>query len=212
MVPVVAGSNKGTQELKAQLAAAVGKSETQRDSLVPEIREAATALLTELGQGGEVFAPLEIERALIDKGGAAEQRFTMATGEPGSALLEQYRDSLTREGRSVAALEARTRYAWIDEVVTRVQTRSAQERGVTDIIDRATSHPLIGTVLFFLIMATVFQAVFSWAGPIMDLIDDATSYVGGLVEAALPPGALSSLIVDGVIAGVGGRDHLPARR
>jgi ferrous iron transport protein B len=52
-------------------------------------------------------------------------------------------------------------------------------------------------------MAIVFQAVFAWATPIMDLIDSATSILGGRVHAALGDGALASLIADGVIAGVG---------
>ena len=59
-------------------------------------------------------------------------------------------------------------------------------------------------MLFLLVMAAVFQAVFSWATPLMDLIDAATSATGEWVRALLPDGALASLLVDGVIAGVGG--------
>jgi ferrous iron transport protein B len=52
-------------------------------------------------------------------------------------------------------------------------------------------------------MAVVFQAVFAWATPIMDFIDAATSGLGASVGATLGEGAFSSLIADGVIAGVG---------
>ena len=63
---------------------------------------------------------------------------------------------------------------------------------------------VIGTVLFILVMAAVFQAVFSWATPLMEIIDTATSATGEWVRALLPDGALASLLVDGAIAGVGG--------
>jgi ferrous iron transport protein B len=55
----------------------------------------------------------------------------------------------------------------------------------------------------FLVMAIVFQAVFAWATPIMDLIDDGTAALGASVATVLGGGAFSSLIADGVIAGVG---------
>ena len=52
-------------------------------------------------------------------------------------------------------------------------------------------------------MAVVFQAVFAWATPIMDMIDDVTVSLGIAVTAQLGDGALASLVADGVIAGVG---------
>jgi ferrous iron transport protein B len=58
-------------------------------------------------------------------------------------------------------------------------------------------------VLFVLVMATVFQAVFSWATPLMDLIDGATTALADAARSVLPEGALTSLLVDGAIAGVG---------
>ena len=72
-----------------------------------------------------------------------------------------------------------------------------------DRLDRITNHPVLGTLLFLLVMSTVFQAVFSWATPLMDLIDAGTGALGEAVRGSLPPGAISSLIVDGIIAGVG---------
>ena len=60
-----------------------------------------------------------------------------------------------------------------------------------------------GTIGLFLVMAIVFQAVFAWATPIMDLIDSGTSILVARVHASLGDGALASLIADGVIAGVG---------
>ena len=201
VVPVIAGTNQGTADIKAALEQAIQQPFADRASLVPEIRQAASDLLN-INKRLTKLSLLEVERALIDKEGGAEQRFINAVGAGAAALLDEQREILA-PGSNVAALEARTRYAWIDATVAQVEGREKRSGNWVDVIDQITSHPLIGAILFFAIMATVFQAVFSWAGPIMDAIDDATVYLGGIVSTTLPPGALSSLIVDGVIAGVG---------
>jgi len=201
VVPVIAGTNQGTADIKAALEQAIQQPFADRASLVPDIRQAADNILKENNKLTHLSL-LEVERALIDKEGGAEQRFIDAVGAGATAILDDQRETLA-PGSNVAALEARTRYAWIDATVAQVERREKRSRNWVDVIDQITSHPLIGAILFFAIMATVFQAVFSWAGPIMDAIDDATVYLGGVVSATLPPGALSSLIVDGVIAGVG---------
>ena len=85
----------------------------------------------------------------------------------------------------------------------RVETRGKPVRSIFDRVDRITNHPLIGAILFVLVMGTVFQAVFSWATPIMGLIDNGTAWLSGSLLALLPSGALASLLVDGIIAGVG---------
>ena len=202
VVPVIAGSNHGTADIKQALEQAIQQPPSERASLVPEIRQAAADIRAENESIEQRLSLLEVERALIDKAGGAEQRFMQVTGSEGEAILEKKRHVLAPTS-NVAALEARTRYAWIDKTVTQVEARKTRTKTWIDAIDQVTSHPLIGAILFFVIMATVFQAVFSWAGPIMDAIDDATVYLGSIVAASLPPGAISSLIVDGVIAGVG---------
>ncbi len=202
IVPIVAGYDQGTADIRRALETAISRPIASSVRIVPALNAAAKELCSQIQQHNKTLTLLEIERAIIDKDGAAEQRFQNTLGDDALSLLEQTRNRLA-PGGSVAALEARTRYAWIDKLVAQVEIRSARKRILTDRIDQITSHPLIGAVLFFLIMATVFQAVFSWAGPIMDTIDAATASMGTAVAAALPTGALSSLIVDGVIAGVG---------
>ncbi|MBB2203836.1 ferrous iron transport protein B [Gluconacetobacter takamatsuzukensis] len=70
-------------------------------------------------------------------------------------------------------------------------------------LDRWFLHPVWGMVILFALMFVMFQAVFSWAQPVMDLLDAGTAALGQAVGAVLPDGALRSLIVDGVIAGAG---------
>jgi ferrous iron transport protein B len=52
-------------------------------------------------------------------------------------------------------------------------------------------------------MAVVFQAVFAWATPLVDLIDGGVGALGAALGAVLPEGVVRSFVVDGAIAGVG---------
>jgi ferrous iron transport protein B len=64
-------------------------------------------------------------------------------------------------------------------------------------------HPVAGPVLLAALLFCVFQAVFSWAEAPMDWIDAGVGWLGDAVRALLPTGPLQSLLVDGLIAGVG---------
>ena len=72
-----------------------------------------------------------------------------------------------------------------------------------EAIDRVLTHRVAGPVIFVVLMGAVFQSVFAWAQPAMDLIDLLVNRVGTSVAHAMPAGALRSLLVDGIIAGVG---------
>ena len=74
---------------------------------------------------------------------------------------------------------------------------------VRDRIDRVLTHRLLGPVIFLLLMGAVFQSVFAWAQPAMDMIDHLVGHFGAFVNSMLPAGPLQSLLVDGIIAGVG---------
>jgi len=64
-------------------------------------------------------------------------------------------------------------------------------------------HPLWGMLLLAATLFLMFQAVFSWAQPLMDGIEGGVSAVSALVNEHMPEGALRSLLADGVIAGTG---------
>src|SRR5512133_1864337 len=69
-----------------------------------------------------------------------------------------------------------------------------------DAIDRVVLHRIWGMPLLALMLFLMFQAVFSWAQWPMDWIKTAMQGVGTLLQAALPPGVLRSLLVDGIVA------------
>ena len=71
-------------------------------------------------------------------------------------------------------------------------------------IDNIVMHPVWGLVLLATVLFLIFQAVFSWANVPMDLIKELMAAVGDWTTSTMDDGPLRSLLVDGVIAGVGG--------
>lgn len=61
----------------------------------------------------------------------------------------------------------------------------------------------MGVILLFLILFVIFQAVYAWATPMMDGLEALVTTIGNVIANWLPEGILKSLIVDGIIAGVG---------
>ncbi len=101
-----------------------------------------------------------------------------------------------------AAIEARyARVTQIHRAVTR-ETRPNQET-FSDRLDRVFTHKVWGLLIFVVLMALMFQSIFTFAKFPMDALQHGVGWFGGQVGRVLPPGALHSLLVNGVIAGVG---------
>ena len=69
--------------------------------------------------------------------------------------------------------------------------------------DAVALHPIFGPILLAALMFLMFQAVFTWASVPMDMIDAGKTALGSAVENALPQGFFRTLLVSGVIEGVG---------
>ncbi|NBW96055.1 MAG: ferrous iron transporter B [Planctomycetia bacterium] len=107
--------------------------------------------------------------------------------------------------RPPAARDAIARYAWIDGIAADVIRRSDRTgRSRSEAIDAILTHRVWGTLVFAMVMLALFTSIFRLASPAMDLISAGMDGVAAQVEASLPEGPLRSLLVDGVLAGVGG--------
>jgi ferrous iron transport protein B len=120
-------------------------------------------------------------------------------------VVEGARERLSRSNPQWWQEPLTARYRWIEQI-TEGAVRGAQTTrpSVTERIDRLVTHRFFGPLLLLLVMAVVFQAIFSWATLPMDLIDRGFGALGELTRARMPAGLLTDLLVDGVIAGVGG--------
>ncbi len=85
-----------------------------------------------------------------------------------------------------------------------VQKSENKKLSNTEKIDNILLHPVFGYIIFFGILFFIFQAVYAWSGPLMDGVDNTFSSLGEYVATILPEGPLNSLIVNGIIAGIGG--------
>ena len=74
---------------------------------------------------------------------------------------------------------------------------------LTGKIDTALLHPVGGLVILMALLFVMFQAVFTWATPLMDGIEAGMAALGAGVAGFVPDGLLQSLIIDGLISGVG---------
>ncbi|HEX8841868.1 MAG TPA: ferrous iron transporter B, partial [Sphingomicrobium sp.] len=89
------------------------------------------------------------------------------------------------------------------EIATAAVVSETPVRRWTHRLDAVLLHPILGPLILAVIMFVMFQAVFAWSEAPKSWIEDGVAWLGAQASAALPPGLLRSMAVDGAIAGVG---------
>ncbi|MGV8826160.1 ferrous iron transport protein B [Methylibium petroleiphilum] len=133
---------------------------------------------------GHAALRAEIERQALRFGAAADTAALPAAAAPAPTTAE-----LQREVRRILAVAA---------------PEALQFERFDHRIDAVVMHPVWGLVLLATLLFLIFQAVFSWANLPMDAIKDGMAWLAEQTTARVAEGPLRSLLVDGVIAGVGG--------
>lgn len=152
---------------------------------------------------GAIARPL-VERLLLDTSGYLEKHLLTNGRASLTGELRSARERLAQAGCKVPAVEAMARYSWVAQVLEGVVTRPAvRPKTFSDRIDRLLTHRLWGSVFFLAMMVLVFQSVFRVAAWPMEWIEMAIGALSGWVRQWLPAGALESLLVKGLIGGVG---------
>ena len=105
------------------------------------------------------------------------------------------------EADSAAVLEATQRE--VRRILDIVIKNAGKTQTVGDRIDAVVLHPVLGYLILATLLFLIFQAVFSWSKLPMDLIKDGVDGLGKTVQAAMSEGLLRSLLVDGILSGVG---------
>lgn len=97
------------------------------------------------------------------------------------------------------------RYHFISNAVQEsVRHGDLEAHSFSEKVDRLLTHKVLGLVVLVAVLLLVFQTIFSWANVPMDLLEKGFGALGDAARAGLPEGILTDLIVDGIIAGVGG--------
>ncbi|MFS8974209.1 ferrous iron transport protein B [Cupriavidus necator] len=94
-------------------------------------------------------------------------------------------------------------HAEVNRLLAAAVSMPARTAALDDRLDRIVLHPLFGLLLLAVLLFLMFQAVFSWAEPLMDGIEGGVHWAGELLGTWLPDGMLKSLLVDGLVAGLG---------
>jgi ferrous iron transport protein B len=97
------------------------------------------------------------------------------------------------------------RYSFIADVVQEsVKQETTDKPTLSEKIDKFLTHKIFGLFFLVVILLLVFQTIFSWATLPMDLLEQGFGAFGDFTRVHLPEGLLTDLVVDGIIAGVGG--------
>lgn len=205
VVPTVARADVGTQELITIIERATETRPLMKRIDWPAHVVTATAeIRATLGAAAEGLTEVEIRRILFDARSAVLDRVEHADDFP-DKTLPQIRKRIWDAGFNPLAAEALLQYRHLDELLEGVSTtEDTKGSPISESIDRIMIHRGWGLAIFVGMMYLMFQSVYAWASPFMDVIDAGKTWVqngtSGWFEK-LP--MLQSLMTDGVFEGVG---------
>ena len=204
VIPTIATRGEGLDVLRKAMLTVLDLPKPVRPfTLSPELNDAIAPLTDSLVANGvsTTFAAHDALRLLAVprlESWYGKARDTIAP------MVDEARIAVAAAGSNPRSIEAELRYGWSSGVVARtVMHHNAGARTSSDRIDAIVLHRVWGPLFFVAVMALVFQGIFTWAQPAMNLVEWSISKFGDGVGALLPQGDLRGLLVDGVIGGVG---------
>jgi len=209
VLPIVASNGRGVPELRAKIVATLRNPVEIKPRLFCQLpgrfRIEATGL-------ADLLADTFKERRLQ----ATAEALLLLSNEKALASSREHYPQKIQDAVAAARRRLETngvdwrgapiewRYARVAEIQQAVTAELAPPgETFSDKLDRVLTHKIWGTLIFIGIMTLMFQSIFTFAQLPMDLLKNGVGWIGTLVGHLLPPGDLHSLLVSGVIAGVG---------
>lgn len=121
-----------------------------------------------------------------------------------SAIALRNAQYFTQVADTIDNLDATVLYQEADTIIAHAVREKGALPNWHERLDSLLLHPFWGMVILLIVLFVMFQAVYSWAAPLMDGLDSLVNTLGTWITAQLGSGLLQSLLVDGVLAGVGG--------
>lgn len=128
------------------------------------------------------------EKLLVENEASEQNMASVGDDALNAIISDKARDSYKSQAKALA------KGAIISETLTREWTRS---------LDNILLHPVGGVLVLLSLMFIMFQAVYAWSGPPMDIIDSGFSWAAALVDGGMADGFIKSFLMNGLIAGVG---------
>jgi len=207
VIPTVALKKEGIDELLAALEKSIESPKKMVAIQWPEAFERAIRHVGSILEHkfGEKLTDVELRRILFDAESAVADRFKWSREERKSVLAHA-RKPIFESGLNAYSAEAVLHYRHLQELMCETICQGQDCMNArSESIDRLLTHRVWGLVIFVGMMWFVFQAVYTWAGPLMDAIEFLTVWTQTTVGAFLESTPmLQSLVVDGIIGGFGG--------
>jgi ferrous iron transport protein B len=207
IIPTVGSRKSGIKELLLALRSTLLISTNARSWQLPEKikleHHELTSLLVTNENLNERAAYFEAQNLL-----STPQTIESFNGSYTKELLSHLKrdhEALDALGFDRFSIFVESRYQWIKKVCDECVTVKPKidQLSVSDKIDTIVTHKVWGYVIFFSVMAIIFQTIFTWANLPMELIGQGFDWLGTQVGHLIPPGDLHDLVVNGAISGVG---------
>lgn len=205
VVPVLGHKAQGLDILKDAIVRNLAEPKVSNPAVEypPALEDAVDHLAERLARAGMDIARADIRRAIISEDDPFAQRIEEI---PEIAVeFRELRTQLRADGVLTSKVEVANRYEWAGKISGQVIQASGQpKRWRSDRLDALLTHRVFGLIIFVALMYGVFQSIYSFAGPLMDLIEAGMGWLGDTVGGWLEGSPMiQSLVVDGVIAGIG---------
>ena len=137
--------------------------------------------------------------------------WTLIAADTYLGKLESVKTQLNQEDRKcmvpkrLQVQETIRRYQQIDGYMSQIISKKPQFKELlTEKLDKVLVHPILGYLVFAIILLTIFQSVFLIAEYPMNWIDGSFAWLSQFTKTHLPEGPINSLLSDGIIPGIGG--------
>lgn len=212
-VPIVASKNKGTEELLNTVTDVLSKKKTVKSVSIDygkEINKEKDTVCQIISEDVNLVLKYPVNFLaveLIKKEPYALDKIKSAKNS--SAIIEQVEKSnkaiFDLHNGNLEAVFADKIYDWIKVVVSDVLSKSKEaKKDVSEAIDKIVLNKFWSVPIFLLVMYIIFQFAFTVSEPIVGWFETAIEWLSDFAKGIIPEGNFQSLIVDGIIGGVGG--------
>ena len=213
IVPTIGNKGKGTEQLLKAVIDTIENGSSDGPSLVnygKEFEQELSTLTTVISENLDSidgYTPRWVALKLLEND--VEISRMLSAHESSSTIVEAAKKSGERIEMFFADIPAAVitdkRYGFISGACSEAVKMTGESRhDISDKIDLALIHPTLGLIIFAILMWLVFNLTFTLGELPMKWTEFAIASFGDLVASIIPEGLLNSLIVDGVIGGVGG--------
>jgi len=212
-VPIVASKNKGTQELLNTVTDVLSKKKTVKPVSIDygkEINKEKDAVCQVISEDLNLVLKYPVNFLaveLIKKEAYALEKIKEAKNS--SKIIEQVEKSngtiSSLFNENLEAVFADKIYDWIKVVVSNILSKSKEaKKDVSEAIDKVVLNKFWSVPIFLLVMYVIFQFAFTVSEPIVGWFEAGIEWLSDFATNLIPEGNFQSLIVDGIIGGVGG--------